>query len=510
MRVYSFMRVLVLVLLLVTTLTAQGSSGLKRYYDERFAAQIEPMLCEVVRFRTEAGRIDAIQQQSKWIQRQAEKLGLVVRDAGAITEVELQGPPGAPALGLLVHGDVQPPGDSGWSVPPFECTSRGGYVYGRGVADDKGPLVQALLAMAVLGSDARPRTHTIRLMVGSDEESANEDISTYLKTHQAPDVTLVLDSEFPVVVGEKAWDALELTVADPFSRKTGSDGDWALLDLDAGVTPSIVPQRAVARLRWASADAGRFSAALGTLCPAAIPEGYRCEARGTPEEVLLTVTGRAAHSGMNLEGGRNALVFLANALEGKVQASGAADLLEFAALAGSDLHGKSLGLGQTDPLWGRYGVNVATMKRVDGGLRLTINLRRIPPMTHDQIKAHLAREVSRFTERRGASFDVGGFFGDEPFVVDREAKLVRRLLAAYERATGVRARPAVAGGGTYAKRLPNAVAFGMWFPGQPYPGHDVDERIALEDLHRGVHVLLEALDDLAYSAPIRDPLKAGF
>jgi acetylornithine deacetylase/succinyl-diaminopimelate desuccinylase-like protein len=123
---------------------------------------------------------------------------------------------------------VQPPGDTGWTVPPFECTSRDRFIYGRGVADDKGPLVQALLAMATLTSDARPRTHTLRLLVGTDEESANEDIATYLKTHAAPDVTLVLDSEFPVVVGEKAWDALELTVTDPFRTKAGATGDWVL------------------------------------------------------------------------------------------------------------------------------------------------------------------------------------------------------------------------------------------------------------------------------------------
>ena len=88
-----------------------------------------------------------------------------------------------------------------------------------------------------------------------------------------------------------------------------------------------------------------------------------------------------------------------------------------------------------------------------------------------------------------------------------EAKLVRGLLAIYERATGEKARPTIAGGATYAKRLPNAVAFGMWFPGQPYPGHDVNERIAIKDLHRGVVVLLAALDDLASREPLVDPLQ---
>ena len=36
-----------------------------------------------------------------------------------------------------------------------------------------------------------------------------------------------------------------------------------------------------------------------------------------------------------------------------------------------------------------------------------------------------------------------------------------------------------------------------WFPGKPYPGHDVDEKIPVEDLHRGTRVLVAALADIA-------------
>jgi succinyl-diaminopimelate desuccinylase len=321
-------------------------------------------------------------------------------------------------------------------------------------------------------------------------------------------VTLVLDSEFPVVVGEKAWDALALTVRDPYRRRSASRAPWSLVDVKAGVTPSIVPPEAVAKVRWTSTDRSGFASALKALCPAAPPGGYACRATPEGEDVVLTTTGRAAHSGMNLEGGRNAIVFLANLLEDKLDASGAADLLAFAALAGKDLHGGSLGLGQKDALWGTYSVNVAMFQPADaGGLTLTINLRRIPPMTHQEVKAHLAGRVAAFSRARGATIEVGGFFGDEPFFVPPDAKLVQRLMAAYQRATGQSATPAIAGGGTYAKRLPHAIAFGMWFPGRPYPGHDVDERVPLADLERGVSVLLEAMNDLAYSAPMHDPLR---
>ena len=90
---------------------------------------------------------------------------------------------------------------------------------------------------------------------------------------------------------------------------------------------------------------------------------------------------------------------------------------------------------------------------------------------------------------------------------DARSKLVQRLMDDYARATGERAPPAISGGGTYAKRVPNAIAFGMWFPGKPYPGHDVDEKVPIADLQRGLDVLLVTLRDLATSPPIQDPLK---
>jgi len=71
----------------------------------------------------------------------------------------------------------------------------------------------------------------------------------------------------------------------------------------------------------------------------------------------------------------------------------------------------------------------------------------------------------------------------------------------------VKGSPVVAGGASYAGRLPNAIPFGTWFPGNPYPGYDVDERITVRDLHRGVDALIWAIVDLACSTPIERPFE---
>jgi hypothetical protein len=47
----------------------------------------------------------------------------------------------------------------------------------------------------------------------------------------------------------------------------------------------------------------------------------------------------------------------------------------------------------------------------------------------------------------------------------------------------------------------------MWFPGQPYPGHDLDEKISIKDLERGERVLIHALTDIATGKKIEEPFK---
>jgi predicted dipeptidase len=483
---------------------AAPADDVRRIFHRDHSARLVPLLLEAIRFPTVAGDAGAFRAQNEWLARVAGGLGLEVHDAGPVTEVDLPGPPGAPVLGLVVHGDVQPVSEAEWTVPPFAGVERDGLVWGRGSADDKGPLVQALLAMRALRDSGVPRTHTIRLLVGSDEESSNKDMKTYLETHRAPDLSLVLDSGFPVIVGEKAWNSLTLTVDSPFAVRPGPERPWEIVSLDAGISTSIVPGRAAATLRWRPASLEGRAAAV-----AALGQGPSLETAVDGPLVTVVAHGRSAHAGLNLEGGRNALLLLARALSGRTARSGASDLLDFAAQAGRDWYGTGLGLTDTDPLWGRYAVNVATIKDAEGGrLALTINVRRTPPLTGPELRARLEAVVAAFNLQHDAHLLPSGFYDDEPFSVDSDSPTVRRLLAAYGRATGEPPKPAISGGSTYAKRMPHAIAFGMWFPGRAYPGHDADERISVADLLRGTDVLIEALVELATCPPASSPPRA--
>jgi succinyl-diaminopimelate desuccinylase len=496
-----------LVVLLAGCASPRSTDGALKYYDDKLASRTVPLLEQAIRFPTVRGNTAARDEQQAWLMQTAALLGFVPRDAGKVVVIDLPGPAEAPVLGLVVHGDVQPADSKAWSIPPFDGVTKDGAVFGRGAADDKGPLVQALLAMEALKRKGPERTHTIRLIVGSDEESDNTDMKEYLAANRPPDYSLVLDYVFPVVVGEMAWTGLYVD-AVPGAR-SNAELPFRIQSLDAGLSASIVPDRAELVLKWLR-GLPSWGSLVARVSARPLPPGTRIEcveAMGDSSLMRIVAHGKSAHGGMNLEGGRNALVALAQATQGLLPASGEDDLLEFVRLAGRDLHGTGLGLTETHPTWGRYLVNVGTVKmRSDGMLRLEIALRRPPPTTGPQIKAHLTSVVASFNARTRASLQVDGYWDDEPLSFDPEAKLVKRLLAAYAATTGDAARPAIAGGGSYAKRLPNSIAFGMWFPGKPYPGHDVDESIPIADLHRGTRVLIATLADIACGPRIEEPL----
>lgn len=508
------MRQFALAALSVLSLSAQDATQVWKHYQKHEAPKLLPWLSQVIRFPTVAGNTQAWTDQKAWLQARAEELGLAFKDAGAVFEIELPGPESSPVIGLVIHGDVQPVEASRWSFPPFAGTVKDGSVIGRGAADDKGPLVQTLLAMKALKESGLPRTHTLRMLVGSDEESGSADMGIYLKDHKAPDYSLVLDSAFPVVVGEKAWNALWVQTA-PVERP-GRTEPYCVDSLNAGLSPSIVPDQARLGLKW-KAGAADWAPLMARLRAKALPPGTRLQMKAEGATLEVATSGKSAHGGVNLEGGRNALMALASVVKDELPSGGADDLLAFARQAGSDLYGDGLGLTEQDPLWGRAAVNVAMAgpsaqivklgAPIAGAWSLLINIRTPPPLFGQTLQDRMEAQVAAFNQRTGAGLTTHGFYRDTPLVFDPQAKLVKRLMADYTKATGEHPAPAISGGGTYAKRIPNAIAFGMWFPDKPYPGHDVDEKVPVADLTRGEKVLIEALVDLACGAPIQDPLK---
>jgi acetylornithine deacetylase/succinyl-diaminopimelate desuccinylase-like protein len=70
---------------------------------------------------------------------------LLETDGNPVVAGEWLGAPGAPAVLVYGHYDVQPTGSlDEWRTPPFELTVADGKANGRGATDDKGPILVVL------------------------------------------------------------------------------------------------------------------------------------------------------------------------------------------------------------------------------------------------------------------------------------------------------------------------------------------------------------------------------
>ncbi len=92
--------------------------------------------------------------------------------------------PTAQTMGIYGHYDVQPeePAEL-WTSPPFTLTERDGHYFGRGVADDKGHIVQNIAALAHLIHTGKLNKNAVFVLEG-EEEVSSEHLEELL-THNA-------------------------------------------------------------------------------------------------------------------------------------------------------------------------------------------------------------------------------------------------------------------------------------------------------------------------------------
>jgi acetylornithine deacetylase/succinyl-diaminopimelate desuccinylase-like protein len=101
----------------------------------------------------------------------------------------------APTVLCYGHFDVQPPDPLElWESPPFEPEIRGDYLYGRGVADDKGQLYVLLSAAREL-AQAGELPVNVRFACDGEEETGGHSIVEFLETDErGAEVAVIFDS----------------------------------------------------------------------------------------------------------------------------------------------------------------------------------------------------------------------------------------------------------------------------------------------------------------------------
>lgn len=144
-----------------------------------------------------------VQRCAQWVADHMSKIGLqnvqVMSTPGhPVVYGDWLHAPDAPTVLLYGHYDVQPPEPLDlWTSPPFEATIRGGNLYARGSADDKGQVYIHLKSIEAYLQNTGTLPVNLKLLIEGEEEIGSEHLVPFVteqKKMLEADLVLISDS----------------------------------------------------------------------------------------------------------------------------------------------------------------------------------------------------------------------------------------------------------------------------------------------------------------------------
>lgn len=369
---------------------------------------------------------------------------------------------GKDMIGVLGHIDIVSEGDSeNWKHKPFEGEIEGGKLFGRGSIDDKGPLIAAIYAVKALIDAEVDFQKRVRIIIGTDEENSWRGICKYVSKEELPTMGFTPDSNFPVVFAEKGL--LQ------FRLKSSKKSD---LRIKGGTALNAVPESAV----YHGDHLYRLEKQLKKL-------GFDHEL----ENEELYVIGRSAHSAKP-SAGINAIVRMIAGLKSMGLESPIVDFINDK--IGFTYNGELIFGSLFDDPSGELTLSVNQIDLSSYGETIGIDARI--PVTID--KKFIVDGIKRVAEKYGLSYEELDYLA--PLYASKDTKLIKTLIEVYEEETGLPGDPIATGGATYARSMPNIVAFGPVFPGQEKVAHQTDEFIDLNAMIKCAQIYAKAIEKL--------------
>ncbi len=104
-----------------------------------------------------------------------------------------------PTLLIYGHYDVEPADPREWDHPPFEVTLESGRFYGRGTADDKGPIACHLMALHLLRSAGEEPSANLLFLFEGGGESGSPGLAEFASSHlELLDARAAYSSDGPI------------------------------------------------------------------------------------------------------------------------------------------------------------------------------------------------------------------------------------------------------------------------------------------------------------------------
>ena len=371
---------------------------------------------------------------------------------------------------VLGHLDVVPEGN-GWTYPPFGGEIHDGKMYGRGVLDDKGPVIGAIYGLKALRDAGLKPERRIRVIFGTDEENGSSCVKYYVENGgELPVIGFTPDADYPLIFCEKGQ--LGWTVR---TGKTEGKISPALIRLEGGTARNVVTPACVLEVE-------------GTL--KVMPdEGISVKVENG--KTTVTATGKGAHGSTPALG-----VNAAQKLLAAVDVSGLGEGMERISRfvmekIGTETNGASLGICCRDEETGETTVNLGIVRGTPEEVSLTLDIRYPKSAHREQMIAQVKAAAAEYGLE--AELESEGRL----LYVPKGSELVQKLMKVYREQTGTEAEPAAIGGGTYAKAFENMVAFGPVFPGDEAMIHQPDECEDVEKMLRSYQIAAAAMYEIA-------------
>ncbi|NMA86674.1 MAG: dipeptidase PepV [Tissierellia bacterium] len=391
---------------------------------------------------------------------------------------------GEEIVGVLVHLDVVPEGD-GWNYPPYEAEIHDGRIYGRGTNDDKGPAIACMYAMKALKESGIELDKKIRIIFGTNEETGWGCMKHYFAHEKAPNMAFTPDAEFPVIHGEKGIIIFDL-VKD---LNLEDQEDIVLKSIKGGNAPNMVPDYCEAII-----ETENISEVEEKLNKFVEEKNYPLSLEKEGKNIKIIARGISAH-GSTPEKGENAISylmsFLGEILDKNSETYGFVNI--YNERIAFKHYGENIGCGFEDDISGKLNFNPGMIKIEGNQAKLTINIRYPIKSSADEVYKGIRNNLL------GTGIELIEGKGDtKPLYIPKDNFLVEKLMKVYREQTGdIDSEPITIGGGTYARAMDNAVAFGPLFPGQEEVAHQKNEYISIEDLMKITKIYAQALYELA-------------
>ena len=430
-------------------------------------------LTELIAIKSVSGT-DSCAEAIDWLMNKAESFGLKAERVGESScHVELG--EGGRLCGVLAHLDVVPEGNN-WNSLPFELSVGDGYMYGRGIADDKGAALIDLYCLRALKEEGVVGKNTVRAIFGSDEERGMHDMDEYFEKMPVPDLSFTPDAEYGICTSEKGILQLEL-YADTHDGTT-------LTQFHSGKAVNAVPDTAYALLDCTENEDHQL---------ARLADAKECsfEFYYTIDGMMVLSRGKAAHASTP-EKGLNAATALLDLLGSNFDSRTMGSIPSFVShYIDTDTDGVMLGIKMSDKESGELTVNVGTVHIDDGYATCTLDIRY--PVTADG--GEILWKIQEKTKREHIHVKVIGH--NPPLHVDKDSEIVRLLSESYEAVMGEKPALYSTGGGTYARKLGGrGVAFGPVFPGEESNMHNANECLSVEKFFKHAQICLESVYNL--------------